>query len=136
MRSVVRESLIDHPRHAISLRHHIENLSLDSILNTGAPDPSTHIVYNSTEEVIARVINADSSPTTIHEAVQATFRWTSYFHYGGARPYFPSNPLSSEVSEAIANPNLNMALTSHNSVPDLVLHNPNTVPIPPSVDIS
>lgn len=134
VRTVVKDSLIEYPRHAISLRHHIENLSLDSILKTGDPNTANQNVYNSTEEVIARVINADVSPTTTHEAVQATFRWSSYFQYGGDRPYFPSLPIPSEVVGT--NTNLSTALTIYNSVTDLVLFNPNTIPIPSSVDIS
>ena len=75
IRQVIRESLAEEPRQALSLREHIERLSLESIIKTPyGRDLDGGILSSSTEEIIDKVVNSSASPTTISEAIQATLR--------------------------------------------------------------
>lgn len=106
VRRSIRDSFFEDPRLITRLRERNEDLALDSI--------NLNLSSGGREEMIQRIRDSDASPNTVIDAVQALLR-------EGVRA---------------ENPTFSNALVPYNSITDLVIYNPDTIPIPPTVDMS
>lgn len=109
VRRNIRDSFFENIRLSTQLRERNEDLALNSInLNTGSI---------SREEMIQRIHESEVSPNTAIDAVQALLR-----------------EAAREVNSEI--PNISNALVPYNSITDLVVYNPDNIPIPATVDMA
>jgi len=108
VRRSIRDSFFDDIRLSTQLRERNEDLALDSI--------NLNIRSASRDEMIQRIHESDVSPNTAIDAVQALLRESAR-----------------EVNTEI--PPFSNALVPYNSVTDLVVYNPENIPIPATVDM-
>jgi hypothetical protein len=108
VRRSIRESLFEDVRLSTQLQERNEELALETVNLNNSPI--------SREEMIQRIRDSDVSPNTAIDAVQSLLR-----------------EAARELSNGEENSN---ALISYNSITDLVIYNPENVPIPASVDLN
>lgn len=122
-REAIRDIFLNRTGLASQIRDHVEDISLESInpahVNTGGLGIITP------DALITSITQSDASPTTRMDAIQAVLR----------RLASDSNTAMGSGMDTVSVTG-NLALSPYNSVTDMVLYNPDTVPIPPSVNIS
>ena len=126
VRRSIRDSLFENIRLSTQLHERNEELALESInLNTPV----------SREEMIQRIIDSDVSPNTAIDAVQYLLREAA--REAAREVDETSQSLLIEATQGVNETSLySNALIPYNSITDLVIYNPENIPIPDSVDLN